>query len=75
MPEEGLYVLPKKKHDSWTLVGFGVLIARVVLIGVVAEDLRERWVFGHITGAQHLSRSASYRFGWAFRAASAACPT
>jgi|HubBroStandDraft_3_1064219.scaffolds.fasta_scaffold99795_2 hypothetical protein len=57
MPEESHYVLPKKKPDYWTLIGFGVLFGGIivlVLVTALVEDLRDRWVFGHMAGATHL---------------------
>jgi hypothetical protein len=57
MPEETHYVLPKKKNDYWTLVGCGVMLTGVVALASAAaliDGLRDRWVFGHMTGAQHL---------------------
>jgi hypothetical protein len=57
MPEQTQYVLPKKKPDYWTLIGFGVLfggIIALVLVIAFVEELHDRWVFGHMTGGQHL---------------------
>jgi hypothetical protein len=57
MPEESRYVLPKKKHDYWTLVGCGVMFGGVVAIGfaiALVGELRDRWVFGHMTDKDHL---------------------
>jgi len=57
MPEESRYVLPKKKHDYWTLVGCGVMFGGVVALGFIIAlvgELRDRWVFSHMTAKDHL---------------------
>lgn len=54
---ETSYRLPKKKYDYWTVVGsmvlFGGIFAFTMVVAFVAS-MRDKWVFNHMTDAQHL---------------------